>query len=351
MTERLRHHDLKQLRDCITDLYEVGGLPEFQRRVVRALPRIVAGDLAFYAEVDPRRRTVAWNPEMTTGLGLRDAERRFATHMGQLPLFRSYRRGAGSAVKISDFMSQRQFRRTAIYNEFYRPAGIEHQIAKGLPGPAGIVTVTGIVRRQRDFSERDRLVLNLLRPHLNQAYGNAATYSRMEKELALLRRGYETLERGLVIVGHDGRVRTASGRASLWLAEYLGPVKAGELPDALGRWLRSVDVSSLGEGAPLRLSRETRELTVRVVHDGTERLLLLSEHDSAQRPERLASLGLSPRQTEVLAWIAEGKTNADIATILGTSVRTIHKHVEHILAKLGVETRAAATVQALALLR
>ena len=52
---------------------------------------------------------------------------------------------------------------------------------------------------------------------------------------------------------------------------------------------------------------------------------------------------LSPRQTEVACWISEGKTNADIATILGISPRTVHKHVEHIFERMGVESRVAVT--------
>lgn len=48
------------------------------------------------------------------------------------------------------------------------------------------------------------------------------------------------------------------------------------------------------------------------------------------------------REAEVLYWVAEGKTNAEIATILSSSRRTVEKHVEHVLEKLGVENRAAA---------
>ena len=44
----------------------------------------------------------------------------------------------------------------------------------------------------------------------------------------------------------------------------------------------------------------------------------------------------------MLAWLAKGKTNRDIADILGMSPRTVNKHLEHIFEKLGVETRAAA---------
>jgi len=64
-------------------------------------------------------------------------------------------------------------------------------------------------------------------------------------------------------------------------------------------------------------------------------------------PEPLLSLGLTLRVAEVLLWVAQGKTNADIATILGISESTVKKHVLEIFQVLGVETRSAATLRAL----
>ncbi|HET7527105.1 MAG TPA: helix-turn-helix transcriptional regulator, partial [Burkholderiaceae bacterium] len=61
-----------------------------------------------------------------------------------------------------------------------------------------------------------------------------------------------------------------------------------------------------------------------------------------------ADLPLTPREREVLQWVAAGKTDRDIALIVGGSVRTVHKHLQHIYAKLGVETRTAAAMRALA---
>ena len=58
---------------------------------------------------------------------------------------------------------------------------------------------------------------------------------------------------------------------------------------------------------------------------------------------------LTPREREVVRWLAHGKTDADIAAQLGTSTRTVHKHLEHVYVKLGVETRTAAVMRALAL--
>ncbi len=67
-------------------------------------------------------------------------------------------------------------------------------------------------------------------------------------------------------------------------------------------------------------------------------------------PEPLYVLGLTPRVAEVLLWVAQGKTNADIATILGISESTVKKHLLEIFDKLGVETRSAATLRAIEVL-
>lgn len=55
---------------------------------------------------------------------------------------------------------------------------------------------------------------------------------------------------------------------------------------------------------------------------------------------------LTQRESEVLLWIAKGKSNRDIGDILGLSARTVNKHLEQIYVKLGVENRASAAVKA-----
>lgn len=61
----------------------------------------------------------------------------------------------------------------------------------------------------------------------------------------------------------------------------------------------------------------------------------------------LARLGVSPREAEVLLWMAQGKSNGEIAIIVGCSPATVKKHVMRILEKLGVESRGAAMLVAL----
>lgn len=70
----------------------------------------------------------------------------------------------------------------------------------------------------------------------------------------------------------------------------------------------------------------------------------LSQAGPAAPPLRGAPL--TTREAEILGWIAKGKTNRDIADILGISPRTVGKHLEHLFEKLGVETRAAAAALA-----
>ena len=64
----------------------------------------------------------------------------------------------------------------------------------------------------------------------------------------------------------------------------------------------------------------------------------------------LEFLGLSPREAEVLLWIAQGKNNEEIGIILGASRNTIKKHVLHVLEKLNVESRNAAAIRAIEML-
>lgn len=81
------------------------------------------------------------------------------------------------------------------------------------------------------------------------------------------------------------------------------------------------------------------------------RLRRASQQSSANRPDfsspaPLQKLGLTPREAEVLLWVAQGKTSAEVALILELSTGTVKKHLEHIFQKLGLENRSAAVLMA-----
>ncbi|MGQ7844654.1 response regulator [Granulosicoccus sp. 3-233] len=97
------------------------------------------------------------------------------------------------------------------------------------------------------------------------------------------------------------------------------------------------------------LKENTTNLCIRALGDTTngETLLLIRPQTASSKArDRVSRAALTPRETEVLSWIAKGKTDREIADILGISPRTVNKHLEHTFTKLGVETRTAAAALA-----
>jgi DNA-binding CsgD family transcriptional regulator len=201
-----------------------------------------------------------------------------------------------------------------------------------------------------DGSEGNRRGLDLLRPHLCQAYRNAAVLRRLQQELAALRQAVEAWQGGVIVLEPGGRVRMMTPLARRWLAEYFGSRRrrAGGLPEVLHRWVRHQEalLADTGDMPPSRkpmvVEREDKRLVVRVLADADRVLLLLEELQRGPQASVLEAGGLSRREAEVLRWVAAGKTNWEIGMILGLSPRTVQKHLEHIFAKLGVENRTAA---------
>jgi DNA-binding CsgD family transcriptional regulator/pSer/pThr/pTyr-binding forkhead associated (FHA) protein len=154
---------------------------------------------------------------------------------------------------------------------------------------------------------------------------------------------------GVILLAPDGKVRSISGHAQEWLEVYFQKLD-GELrlPAELEDWLqRQRPVSKHKSSSPAReifsVEKNRKRLSVKIAEESPDQLLLLlTEHESIFSPPLLARLGLTEREGEVLHWLAEGKSNPEIAIILGASPRTVGKHVEHIFEKLGVESRTAA---------
>jgi DNA-binding NarL/FixJ family response regulator len=83
------------------------------------------------------------------------------------------------------------------------------------------------------------------------------------------------------------------------------------------------------------------------------RLSRIADHNGSNiakaepQPEMLQSLGLTPREAEILFWVSQGKSNPEVCTILDMKLFTVKKHLENIYVKLGVENRTAASGLAL----
>jgi DNA-binding NarL/FixJ family response regulator len=201
-----------------------------------------------------------------------------------------------------------------------------------------IIFMTAVDEPAQKVRARTHLDLRAARHELKQQN------TRLESEIAVRLDAEEqlaqSLDRALLVADADGRLVFQTRRASNLLHKHLPQHRPGRLPPEFANIERYV--SKVGALLLHRFTEKSDEkLTV---------LYLIEEHAPAG-PAELVSLGLTPRQGEVLYWIAQGKTNSEIAIILGTSPRTVDKHVEQLLERLGVENRLAAAAKANDVLR
>jgi len=126
-----------------------------------------------------------------------------------------------------------------------------------------------------------------------------------------------------------------------------------ELPAALRPWLQTLpdaDDNSQKRERQLLLSELPSTLFVSYLGKAgnDEYLMRLADDKKQSQTEPLRKqFSLTEREAEVLLWIANGKTNREIATILTMSPRTVNKHLEQVFRKLGVENRTSAAAMAL----
>jgi DNA-binding NarL/FixJ family response regulator len=153
--------------------------------------------------------------------------------------------------------------------------------------------------------------------------------------------------RFLLAVNRSGKIMWATPQAQRLLADSLSGASGDEfvLPEPLQQWLEQSHKGKSSTKAQAASFPDHPELKLYYMGNAgpNEFLLRLAKDTAANLPAEFSSeLGLTIREGEVLSWLSKGKTNRDIAQILGLSPRTVDKHLEQIYAKLGVENRTAA---------
>jgi len=245
---RLLPKDFDRLQQAILSLHECRAATTFKQALPAILLSLIPADLFYLMEfehasatsvkvvsvVDPAQQI---KPELAHYIEGALSEHPIARHFAET--------GETTALKLSDFYTTRhQLQETELYERFYGPIGVARKITiPAIIGPRHIGAIA-LCSQRKDFTERDRLILDLLRPHID-----------------LARRNVELMDR---------------------------------------------------------------------------------ESNGAARPP--ADDSLTPREREIARWLASGKTNLEIAIILDSNQRTVEKHVENILTKLGAENRTAAAV-------
>jgi DNA-binding NarL/FixJ family response regulator len=145
----------------------------------------------------------------------------------------------------------------------------------------------------------------------------------------------------LLVVSPDGRIQFATARANLWLRDlFAAAYPLDRLPEVLTRWL--CDGISGGQPPTFIVDQSGERLRVHFLCCESDSVCLLLERSPKVSAASGVRSTLTERQTEVLSWVARGKTNAEIGKILSLKTKTIGKYLERIFPKLGVENRTAA---------
>jgi DNA-binding CsgD family transcriptional regulator len=240
----LSARDVRSAQELIKVAYSSQAPAQFATSVVGALSRLVPGEVVGYNERELTSRELRVGAEAPTDAASPEVASAVSEFCGDYALSMQRNYSETRARKISDLLSQRRLHKLDYYNYALRPLEIEHQIRLWLAAPPGTARYLYISRRQSsgDFTERDRDLLELVRPFLN------------------------------------------------------------------------------------------------ALHERLDRQDLDKTHVD----------GLTEREIEILAWVARGKTNQEIAALLIVSPHTIRKHLEHAYEKLRVHTRTAAVARAFA---
>lgn len=201
-TAKLLHAiDYEQAFRVIGDLTvaSMEGDEAFAHQGVSSLARLVASEITTLSVCDlvSGRRAVVGTPAGAIGVRDRAAfDRHFSAH----PLVQYHTRGGRRAQRISDCVPFKMFRRTALYDEYYRPVGLDHTLAIPLFVDEQTLVSFVLNRQRRDFSDRERALLDLMTPNLallHRIGTRCASSNRIDGSLprAVERWGLSTRER------------------------------------------------------------------------------------------------------------------------------------------------------------
>jgi len=177
----------------------------------------------------------------------------------------------------------------------------------------------------------------------SEVLARMATHLRNARTTAHAQQAVEATGHAMLFIDASGRLAWQSPAARQWLAPCLDG--DGQLPPTVRAWL----MEPMGTEHALRTSADGAPLVLsRLASDAGGSTLLLRKRAATAEPAALVQrFSLTAREADVLYWVACGKTNRDVAEILHMSPRTVDKHLQHVFAKLNVETRTAAASLAL----
>jgi DNA-binding CsgD family transcriptional regulator len=327
---RLGTQDVSALLSFVSELENLDDPLAFPPRLLAALGDLIPADEVSYSELNPAEETSilqVWHAHGVAEVssGQDDELSRLWWRLRPTHPVCGYRTTSADwtqPLKVSDFATLREFRRTPIYDAFYR-GELDYWLDVGLRATPTKTRVFIFVRHGgQDFTERDRVVLEVLRPHLEARATVAETAARAAASLAWAADSPGGEAPNVVLCSARGTIEFASPASRALLARFAG-VENGRLP------------AILLERPTVVLAHGSERLTIRTAKSGELRILLLERTDTRAQ-------SLTPRERQIVDLAARGQTNAEIAFGLRIATATVAKHLEHAYRKLEVSSRTAA---------
>jgi len=246
----------------------------------------------------------------------------------------------------SDFIGMREFCGLDLYADFFRHLDVRHQMAFTLPMPSPMLLGITVNRARCDFSDHDRVVLDALRLHLVNLRRGVLAEARAQALLDAIADGTAENDPALVILDHTGAIQHTTGAGRRLLALVLRrsrpSQRAARRVGRLAALARPRGRAAVDRSRQRHARRRDLHLWTRSGPDTDPRAARTAQDTLATGTVRARA---DPTRRRVLTLVAGGATNDQIAATLVVSPRTVHKHLEHIYAKLGVATRTAAAAR------
>jgi DNA-binding CsgD family transcriptional regulator len=330
--------DLDSARGFVREIAEAPTVADLRRSALRGLAELVPADVLTWDRVELATGAVCHEvvPADAEPIGVFEA---IVKRAGDHPLLRAHAARQRQALRLSDVdvVESHRLVRSQLYGDLLRRSGFAYDIAIAIRTERGEAVIAGLGRTEREFSERDRDILDLVRPGLEVALRSAEAQGRLVSALA----ANPAPGTAIVLLDDYGDIEYSSLRGGRWLAEHFGTAEhPGWLPAPVAGWL------ALPPRPALVSVRGGRRLTIHLL-PGDPHTLLLEEEVTSFRTDALHRLGLTPRETEVLCAASAITDEADIAWELFLSLHAVRERLAHLEAKLGARTAAEAVAQAL----
>lgn len=349
----LNAHHIRMLTDCTIQMRCASDLNALGPQVVEAISRLISSDLVVVSLALSHFPTVRFSYANHPGDWNQYAAD-FLTVAHEDPVYTARLRllldGAACATQIA---GAADLQRTQLHQRVWRPLGVRRFLRFITPGRLSFRLEVGRVSDVA-FTEADAEVLNAIGRHLD-----GATEALIERHRGRLPVGGElhpVQTFSWIVCDRNGNVLRTTAQGQAMMRSCAGVESAEPLGTIPNSWRQELDRRARGHapkpdwhsvrGTPVSVHVAPIRPTPDEFSVGFLQRLAPGDPGAA-----LAHFGLTRREADVLRWLSEGKTNAEIGVILGMSALTAKKHLENVFHKLSVENRTSAVVVALEAMR